>query len=202
MSWIQTYTGKQFYPLDPDPSTVCLTDIAHALSLKCRFGGHCRDFYSVAEHSVRAARAARVARWGNNNKVARFTLLHDAAEAYIPDFARPIKGAMVVLCRSDFYRIREWEQQILWAIGVRLNIDLVTDRGTMGYHRIVKWWDEVMLATEARDLMGVEPGQWPGLPDPIPETIEPWSPQEAEQAFLDLANELGIRDEAKEEAPA
>ena len=52
MDWIQTYSGKKFYPLDPRPEDIDIRDIAHALSLNCRFNGHCRCFYSVAEHSV------------------------------------------------------------------------------------------------------------------------------------------------------
>lgn len=46
--WIQTYTNKQFWPLDPRPEDVCIEDIAHALSLQCRFTGHVREFYSTA----------------------------------------------------------------------------------------------------------------------------------------------------------
>lgn len=48
--WILTFTGRRFYPLDPRPEDVCLEDIAHALSLICRYNGHSRFFYSVAEH--------------------------------------------------------------------------------------------------------------------------------------------------------
>ncbi len=50
--WMQTATGRQFWPMDPRPHEVFIEDIAHALSMICRFGGHCRRFYSVAEHSV------------------------------------------------------------------------------------------------------------------------------------------------------
>ena len=28
--WLQTYTGKQFYPLDPQPEDIDIQDIAHA----------------------------------------------------------------------------------------------------------------------------------------------------------------------------
>lgn len=52
MSWIQTSTGRKFYPLSPNDSDVSILDIARALSMQCRFGGHVRRFYSVAEHSV------------------------------------------------------------------------------------------------------------------------------------------------------
>ena len=53
--WQQTYTGRAFHALDPRADEVFIEDIAHALALQCRFGGHCRVPYSVAEHSVRVS---------------------------------------------------------------------------------------------------------------------------------------------------
>ena len=50
--FIETYTGRAFYPLDPDPSAVSIIDIAHGLSLQCRYGGQITSFYSVAQHCV------------------------------------------------------------------------------------------------------------------------------------------------------
>ena len=51
-NWMQTYSGVQFWPLDPHHSEINIVDIAHALSNMCRYAGHCREFYSVAEHSI------------------------------------------------------------------------------------------------------------------------------------------------------
>ena len=87
MDWIQTYTGRRFHPLAPRADELDLVDIAHALSLNCRFNGHCRCFYSVAEHCVRVADILppELALWG---------LLHDAAEAYLADVPRPAKQQM------------------------------------------------------------------------------------------------------------
>ena len=84
MSWIQTYTGRKFFPLTDEPGEIDLRDIAHSLALQCRFNGHCRQFYSVAEHSVRVSHILpdEEAAWG---------LLHDAAEAYVSDLPRPLK---------------------------------------------------------------------------------------------------------------
>lgn len=42
-NWLRTYTGKRFYPLDPRIEEIDIEDIAHALSMLCRFGGHCRE---------------------------------------------------------------------------------------------------------------------------------------------------------------
>lgn len=52
MSYITTYTGKHFDPIQPEPGLFDLTDISHALSLLCRGNGHMKHFYSVAQHSI------------------------------------------------------------------------------------------------------------------------------------------------------
>src|ERR1035437_8999101 len=51
-AWIQTYSGRRFCPLSPNPDAIVLQDIAHSLAMQCRFNGHCKKFYSVAQHSV------------------------------------------------------------------------------------------------------------------------------------------------------
>jgi 5'-deoxynucleotidase YfbR-like HD superfamily hydrolase len=83
-SWILTFMGEQFYPLAPAVERIHIEDIAHALGHLCRFNGHVRSYYSVAEHSLRVSHAvpAEAALWG---------LLHDAAEAYLGDVVRPLK---------------------------------------------------------------------------------------------------------------
>lgn len=82
---MQTYTGGQFFPIDPRAEEIRIEDISAALSKQCRYGGHCTKFYSVAEHCVLLAEVAptpyRLA-----------MLLHDASEAYLVDIPRPIKG--------------------------------------------------------------------------------------------------------------
>lgn len=82
--WIQTYTGKRFWPLDPRAEEIDIEDIAHSLSMTCRYGGHSEHFYSVSEHSVLVSYFVpkEYALWG---------LLHDAPEAYSADIPRPLK---------------------------------------------------------------------------------------------------------------
>ncbi len=53
---VETYTGGQFDLFDPDPAVVRLADIAAGLAHTCRFGGQCRQFYSVARHSLHVSR--------------------------------------------------------------------------------------------------------------------------------------------------
>jgi hypothetical protein len=86
--WLITFSGKRFYPQDPRAADVDFRDIGHALSLTCRYAGHVRRFYSVAEHSV------LMAIWfeaRGETELARWALIHDGAEAYIGDMVRPLK---------------------------------------------------------------------------------------------------------------
>lgn len=83
-AWIQTAGGGVFHILDPRQNEIFITDIAHALSMMCRFTGHVRKFYSVAEHCVHASRIVPP-------EDALWALLHDASEAYIADLNRPLK---------------------------------------------------------------------------------------------------------------
>lgn len=93
--YIRTYTGKKFYILDPRPEDIDILDVAHALSFKCRFSGHCKTFYSVAQHSLYVSYGAfNLPKEFDDIKgdLCFWGLLHDLAEAYLPDTPRPIKG--------------------------------------------------------------------------------------------------------------
>jgi uncharacterized protein len=159
MTWIQTYTGRQFWPLDPNPEDVHIDDIAHALGNMCRFNGHCKRFYSVAEHSIGvtdvALRLPFAKQLDISAKVhyARLALLHDATEAYLPDVTRPIKPSW-----PDFPVI---EHRVLRAVLSAMDVPWNDE-----HWEHVKYADDIMLATEARDLMGRPPKRWAALPRP------------------------------------
>lgn len=169
--WIQTYTGKMFWPVDPRTEEIFIEDIAHALSLLCRFGGHVRRFYSVAEHSVRVSQAVPddCALWG---------LLHDATEAYLVDLPRPIKRHSSL--GTEYLAI---EGRLLEAVATRFGL-------VMPEPEYVHAADAVLLRTEQRDLMGPQTKPWECQATPLPERIEPWSPRRAEQRFLNRFYEL------------
>lgn len=173
-SWVLTYSGKKFWPLDPKPEEVYLADIAHGLSLKCRFQGQCRRFYSVAEHSVLASRLVPSA-------YAREALMHDAGEFIIPDAPAPIKPLLT--------NFKEIEAVIEHAIWDRFKLDTSPD------HPEIKLVDRRLVVTE-RELnmnqgpiwdthVGVEP--YRSL------ELRFWSPYAAEQEFLARAKELHIQ---------
>jgi hypothetical protein len=54
----------------------------------------------------------------------------------------------------------------------------------------VRHADDVLLATEMRDLLGPPPAPWPLSASPRTETIVPLTAREAEQAFLARHREL------------
>lgn len=165
---ICTATGRVFWPLDPRPDEVSLEDIAAALSRLCRFGGHCRVFYSIAQHSVHVAalvhaRAPHAALWG---------LMHDAAEAYLLDIPGPVKHSPTMAP----YREAEAALKVVIAAAFRLPEQIPDE---------VRWADRVMFATETRDLMtACRPEFW--APDEAPrvEAITAWPPERAEAEFL------------------
>ena len=92
MSVMNTFTGRIFDPLKMTKKDVCVEDIAHALSLICRGGGHIRYFFSVAQHSMNCADEAAARGW--SKRIVLACLLHDASEAYIADIIRPALAAI------------------------------------------------------------------------------------------------------------
>lgn len=164
MTWILTQSGQQFDLLRPTASMIKPVDIAHALSRLCRFNGHTRAHYSVAQHSMIVANLVPA----EHQLVA---LLHDATEAYIGDMTRPLKAVM-----PEYQVI---EHQIWLAVCERFNIqpDLPA---------CVKQADMVALATERRDLMPKHPGTWDCLRgvQPRKETIVPLSADSASMMFF------------------
>src|SRR4051794_32940266 len=81
---IITSTGKWFDVFNPNPADVDIEDIVHALSMQCRFTGHTKEFYSVAQHSVLVSLTCP-------SVDALYGLVHDGSEAYLSDIARPVK---------------------------------------------------------------------------------------------------------------
>lgn len=164
---IQVHSGMLVPVLEPRPDHILIADIAHALSNLCRFNGHARAFYSVAQHSVLVSRAVppEDALWG---------LLHDAAEAYIGDVTRPLKLWLEHVAPGALSGV---ERRLQQAIAARFGLP---DRMPAS----VKHADDVLLATEKRDVLAVSDVPWVALPEPLSDRIRPMSPVEAEVDFL------------------
>lgn len=166
--WIQTVLGRQFWPIDPRANEVFIDDIAHALSMLCRFGGHCLRFYSVAEHSVLLSRAV-----APEHK--RWALLHDASEAYLVDVPRPLKPFLQGYQKA--------EAKIMTAICERfgLSADMPAQ---------VKEFDKRILFDERTQNMATAPIRWATDGDPIGVTLQFWSPSVAKIVFMTEFNRL------------
>jgi len=176
--WITTYSGKKFWPLDPKAEDISIYDIAHALSLICRFGGHCRNFYSVAQHSILGAQHILLKEKSNALAAYEF-LFHDASEAYLCDLSRPIKHDSLL---GSLYK--KAEKKLEQAIAERFNVSYPLSQ-------ICKDTDMSMLLTEARDL-GLDTTGWIVAPQDrcFEDKIVPWSPVESEQGFLRMYDSL------------
>lgn len=174
MSWIQTYTRKKF-PLErPAPGDVWVEDIAHALSMSCRFGGHTNRFYSVAEHCVLMAMYAR-SRHGL--ELAFECLLHDADEAYLIDLPKPVKN----LC-PDYQKL---EGSVRSAIVARFMLSLSDHTKAK-----VKELDNRILITERDVLLGGAIEPWVNEPEPLPTLLPCWDWQTAKRKFLEMYAKL------------
>jgi len=175
--WMATITGGRFFPLDPQPDDVRIADIAHALAHLCRFAGHTREFYSVAQHSVLVSEIC------GNGPVGLWGLLHDASEAYLCDLTRPVKKSF------ELQGYRLIEANVMATICQRFNLPLEMPTA-------VKEADSLALEAEKRDLM-VMPSDWTSKRPAHHARVRGMFPPGARTAFLrrfdQLASELGLR---------
>lgn len=168
--WIQTHSGKKFYLLDPNPEDVLLEDISHALSMQCRFTGHTKFFYSVAQHSVLVSLYCE-------KENALYGLLHDASEAYLSDIASPIKKTLNLNGYKDI------ERKLQSAIYKKFNL-----KDEEPYN--VKEIDLRMLVTEANNLMAPLHKDWRNPVEGFNFEITEKTPKQAKQYFLNRFWEL------------
>lgn len=167
--FIQTLSGRRVNPLDATPEDIDAGDIARALSNLCRFGGHSRWFYSVAQHSVIVCDLLEER--GATPDELMAALLHDAAEAYLGDLPHPIKH------RSELgAAFRVAEKRLEAVINARFALPDATAR--------IKPLDRALLATE-RKVFSEVAWNWPELDgvEALDIEIEPWGPDVALDEF-------------------
>lgn len=168
MATMNTYTGNKIDPMNMAVADISIQDIAHALSLTCRGGGHVSYFFSVAQHSINCMNEAKARGWSERLQLA--CLLHDASEAYISDIIRPVKVHL-----SNYLEI---ERSIMNVILERFGLaDLSEEENAMW-----KQIDDDMMNFELKNLMkGEEYRNTDNLSSVPAEAERPW--REVEDEF-------------------
>lgn len=186
--WIQTFSGHRVWPFIPShvENVFALEDIAHSLSMQCRFTGHVSRFYSVAEHCVIGSRLLP-------DRLAMPFLWHDAEEAYVGDITRPLKMQLwvggydltIAVCLAD--RGDKLRDAILYQNHIPIVGGLEA--------KMVKEVDDQMLVKEAENLLpGGQHASWKmsranGFKAADIELLC-WEPMIAERKFLERYYEL------------
>lgn len=197
-TWIETYSTKQFWLLDPDGAAVDPIDVAHAIAYQCRYNGHtsnqalkklrknshypayperidgCDDFLSVAEHCCHLADYCLAQGWGPQK--AFQALIHDAGEAYSGDIPRPWKNAVP--------RLRDLEHEL----------DMVVLPALGGAGEKPDWLDKIdtrILQDERTQARNPSSHDWKldGY-EPLGITIQFWNPERAKREWMRRYNEL------------
>lgn len=181
--WMQTFTGRAFWPLDPRVDEVDPIDVAHSLGHQCRYAGHTRRFYSVAEHCILMSLVMPT------RELALAALLHDAAEAYVVDVPRPLKRHL-----PGYAQI---EDRVLGVVLQRFGVTF--ERAPLGVGgllvlpREVKQADDRILLDERAQLMAPPPASW-ALEhlEPLGVGIDALPPHRATEAYLARLESLGV----------
>lgn len=173
--WMQTASGRAFYPFDPRPDEIHIEDIAAGLSRQCRYAGQLRDdieFYSTAEHSVALCRHFRAR---GEIELAKWALLHDAAESYLNELVRPVKRAIPAYSNA--------EARVMWEICGRFGLPFEEPQE-------VKDADRRILLDERLRVMAEPPAPWATDGEPLGAIILCYPPRMARAAFLHHFDEL------------
>jgi hypothetical protein len=167
--YLRTVSGRTIHHFCPKPEEFELSDMAHSLSLICRFTGHVPWHYSVAQHSIYVDDILTLLeKQGETVTINdhRWALAHDGIEMVWNDLHTWAKRKL-----KDYQKaVRHAEPVLLEAFGLQLPEPA-----------IVKKADGILLSTELVQLKACRPHRYPPLDDFI---IKRWSPLQAEQRFL------------------
>lgn len=179
-----TSAGRVVDVAQLEPPDIDIVTVAHALSHLCRWGGHTKRFYSVAQHSVIVANLCCDPE--DEPDLYRCALLHDATEAFLVDLPRPIKHAM-----PDYQRL---EAAVWSVIATRFDLPQVMPPEVERADRQALRWEAESLFPQTPAIireMGLPPmgdgTRWGTL-------IRPEPPEVAEGLFLSAFRALGWGD--------
>ncbi len=161
--YITTYNNKKFYFDYPHVDMIDLNDIAHSLSMMCRYNGHVYKHYSIAQHCVLASRLVP-------KRLALAALMHDAAEAYMGDMVSPLKKRIP--------KFKEIESRIEKIIEQKFNFYVSEED-----KKLIKKVDDILYVTEIRDLKGFKSESKSDI-IPMNKKIHPWKQNQAYWSFI------------------
>jgi len=168
MTWILTYSGGMFDAVNLDASMINVIDFAHSLSNTSRWSGHCKKAYNVADHSLRVADVIKelYPELGLIGEAAG--LIHDTPEAYFRDIARPFRPLL--------HGYDELDAKAL---------EMICGKYGIPYPLPPAVWeaDNILLATEKRDLMNTKLHDFPTV-TPHPKRIRPMSARRSKYKYL------------------
>lgn len=169
MNYVNTLAGYPFPFDDPDSARYTILTVAHALANQCRFNGHTRAYYSVAEHSVEVS-------YRVPPDLALIGLMHDAHEAFVGDIPTPIKRQ---LSGWD-----EFEDRIARSVRRRFGLPLELPEEVVAV-------DHRMFAVEAA-LLFPDHADWGFEIAPVHEDTKLYclSPDAAKRQFVDRFRQL------------
>lgn len=168
--WMQTVSGRPYWPSDPRPEDIFVEDVAHHLAMLCRYTGACRDHYSIAEHSVHVSYLVP-------RRFAFQGLMHDGPEYVLNDMNRPTKADL-----PDYQALED------------LNWRVLARRFGLPYelHPSIKKMDTAICFAEKAAILNPSHlpwGDW-GVTEVPKVKIECWDWRTAEKKFLERFYEL------------
>lgn len=187
-------TGTLVDLVAPTPAMIHLEDIAHSLSMQCRYNGHLREHYNVAQHSVyvlqQVTHCSAPALFGSAEEKLRIqvlALLHDAHEMATGDIISPTKGMLK--------GVKDLEMRLDYVIFKRFQI-----QPTPLDHAVVREHDMRVFAAESVMLRGWGRKEFAALQDPtlydrraLNVDGSCWSAKKAKKRFLEEARKLGLK---------
>lgn len=165
--WVQTFTGRAVWPLDPRPEEIFIEDVAHHLSMLCRFAGAGQRFLSIAEHCCNVA-----TRTSDENKLE--ALLHDGPEYVLSDVLSPVKRSLTE------YKVLEDLQARAFATRFGLKYPWPAEVHELDLRELIAERDQNMKRSPRPPHDG-----WPDHLEPLDVEMQYWPPEVAEARFLE-----------------
>lgn len=182
---IRTVRGAWVDLLNPSgPALANMAEIAVALSNICRFTGHVKKFYSVAQHSVYVSRIMATMVVGKEStRAATIGLLHDISEAFLSDVSAPLKQYRGM---SGYVQLEAGWQRMLYVlhgIGSLTSYEKqllhTADKSVAAWEalQLQDGWDDTPYTTDLRAAQQV-------ALEVLGDTLVPLTPEDAANEFL------------------